>query len=204
MSYSRTTWIPEETPLSADNFNNIEDGIEESLNRLDAIASNTELLKAIYPVGSIYMSTSSTNPASYFGGTWVAWGSGRVPVGVNTSDTSFNTVEKTGGAKSHSYTPSGTNSGGSVGNHTLAISEMPSHSHILTERVSYTTTEGVKFIATPKVTKDNVSDIARTTTDTGGGGAHNHPFSQPTFTGNAVTMDHLQPYITCYMWKRTA
>ena len=53
---------------------------------------------AIYPVGSIYMSVSPTNPSEYFGGTWVAWGSGRVPVGLNTSDTNFNTVEKTGGA----------------------------------------------------------------------------------------------------------
>ena len=29
MAYERTNWIAEETPLSADNFNNIEDGIEE-------------------------------------------------------------------------------------------------------------------------------------------------------------------------------
>ncbi|MFR1213621.1 MAG: phage baseplate protein [Acutalibacteraceae bacterium] len=32
-------------------------------------------------------------------GTWAAWGGGRTPVGVNTADTSFNTVEKTGGEK---------------------------------------------------------------------------------------------------------
>lgn len=54
-------------------------------------------VKTMYPVGSIYMSVVNTNPASYFGGTWVAWGSGRVPVGINTADANFNTVEKTGG-----------------------------------------------------------------------------------------------------------
>lgn len=40
------------------------------------------------------MSVTSTIPLTYFGGTWVAWGSGRVPVGINTSDSNFNTVEK--------------------------------------------------------------------------------------------------------------
>ena len=53
----------------------------------------------IYPVGSIYMSVNNTNPGTLFGGTWVAWGAGKVPVGVDTSQTEFNTVEKTGGSK---------------------------------------------------------------------------------------------------------
>lgn len=44
---------------------------------------------AIYPVGSIYMSVKNTNPSTYFGGTWVAWGTGRVPIGVNANDTNF-------------------------------------------------------------------------------------------------------------------
>ena len=48
-----------------------------------------EIFNKVYPVGSIYLSVNSTNPSSYFGGTWVAWGSGRVPIGVNTSDTRF-------------------------------------------------------------------------------------------------------------------
>ena len=74
--------------------------------------------KLIPPVGSIYMSTSAVNPSSIYPGTsWVAWGSGRVPIGVNSSDTAFNSVEKTGGAKTH----------------TLTVSEMPSHNHSITD-----------------------------------------------------------------------
>ena len=65
------------------------------------------------PVGSIYMSVNDINPSIYFGGTWVSWGAGRVPVGVDTSDNDFSTVEKTGGEKEH----------------TLTVNEMPSHSH---------------------------------------------------------------------------
>ena len=63
-------------------------------------------LANIYPVGSIYMNASvTTNPATLLGfGTWVAFGAGRVPVGQNTSDSSFNTLEETGGAKTHTVT----------------------------------------------------------------------------------------------------
>jgi hypothetical protein len=54
-----------------------------------------------YPVGSIYMNAAvATNPATLLGfGTWVAFGAGRVPVGLNAADSDFNTVEGTGGSK---------------------------------------------------------------------------------------------------------
>ena len=120
----------------------------------------------IYPVGSIYFSVKNTNPSKYFGGTWVTWGSGRVPVGVS-SDSNFNTVEKTGGESRH----------------TLTVNEIPSHNHsldIYTETVSSTT---LKYAPTTGYCK-----IQSKTNSTGGGQSHNN----------------LQPYITCYMWKRTA
>lgn len=53
----------------------------------------------MYPIGSIYLSVKNTNPSKWFGGTWVSWGTGRVPVGVDTTQTEFNAVEKTGGSK---------------------------------------------------------------------------------------------------------
>lgn len=73
----------------------------------------TYLLAYIYPVGSIKMTADNTNPSTYLGGTWVAWGAGKVPVGVDTTDTDFATVEKTGGEKEH----------------ILTTNEMPSHEH---------------------------------------------------------------------------
>lgn len=73
----------------------------------------SNILDAIYPVGTIYTSVSSANPTTFFGGTWVAFGSGKTLIGVDLSDADFNTVEKTGGEKTH----------------TLTINEMPSHNH---------------------------------------------------------------------------
>ena len=90
--------------------------VQEVKDMLSSQKLQTAQLLQSYPVGSIYMSTSNTNPSNFLGGTWVAWGSGRVPVGVNTSDSNFNTVEKTGGTATE----------------TLSVSQMPSHTHTFT------------------------------------------------------------------------
>lgn len=72
------------------------------------------ILNQTYPVGSIYFSTNSANPTTALGGgVWAAWGSGRVPVGFDGTQTEFNASEKTGGAKTV----------------TLTIDQMPSHNH---------------------------------------------------------------------------
>lgn len=68
-----------------------------------------------YPVGAIYTSVVSTSPASLFGGTWAAFGAGRVLVGINSSDSDFNQSQETGGAKTVTLT--------------AAQSGLPSHSH---------------------------------------------------------------------------
>ena len=64
---------------------------------------NAKLLednKKKYYVGKLIFDTKNVNPATYLGfGTWQLWGAGRVPVGINTNDGNFNTVEKTGGNK---------------------------------------------------------------------------------------------------------
>jgi hypothetical protein len=59
-----------------------------------------------YKIGMILTSTLEdspgvgTNPAGFLGyGTWIAYGTGQVLVGVNIADTDFNVVGKTGGAK---------------------------------------------------------------------------------------------------------
>jgi hypothetical protein len=74
-------------------------------------------LDTIYPIGSIYTNaTNSTNPGTLLGfGTWVSFGAGRVPVGIDSSDTDFDTAEETGGVKEVTLT--------------AAQSGLPSHSH---------------------------------------------------------------------------
>ena len=78
-----------------------------------------ELIDLLYPVGSLYFSTNSSNPKTLFGyGEWEAWGAGRVPIGVGTysdgvTSKTFSNAEQSGGEY----------------NHTLLVDEMPSHAH---------------------------------------------------------------------------
>lgn len=161
------------------------------------------LTSAIYPVGSIYMSVKSTNPSTYFGGTWVAWGTGRVPVGVNSSDTNFSTVEKTGGASTV----------------TLTTSQMPSHTHTFTGSSATTGSNGahthtINFTKTEwsgssssRVVVDSKDYTALSNSKTASAGAHTHTVTAKgtnASTGGGGSHTNLQPYITCYMWKRTA
>lgn len=161
-----------------------------------------QFAKTMYPVGSIYMSVSATNPSTYFGGTWVAWGSGRVPVGINTSDSNFNTVEKTGGASAV----------------TLTTSQMPSHTHTFTGSSTTTNSAGGHTHNIGRDTDGGAGSSrytvhsagtsgAQATSPTSSAGAHTHsltPKGKNANTGGGGSHTNLQPYIVCYMWKRTA
>ena len=214
----------------AENFTELEtNGVSQTdltaaINDLKTYIDNAILndKKAEHPVGSLEFNTSGTNPSTYLGfGTWVAWGSGRVPVGIDTNDSNFNTTEKTGGSNSQSYTPAGTNKNGAVQNHTLVVNELPKHTHTGTTGTG--TYSYLRAVAVPGESYANNHVVGYsggsyteysnqatahthsfTTNTTGGNAGHNHGFTQPTFTGTAATISHLQKYITCYMWKRTA
>lgn len=77
-----------QTPLSAENLNQMQD----------------DLLDFIYPIGSIiYNADSNFNPNSEFGGTWEKI-KGKMIIGYDESDSDFNTLKATGGSKTHVQT----------------------------------------------------------------------------------------------------
>ncbi len=175
----------------------IEDAFECGM---DMYYKGCELVDLVYPVGSIYLSVKNTNPSTYLGGTWVAWGAGRVPVGVNASDTNFATVEKTGGASTHTHTQGATGAAtGNTGSTALTIDQIPSHSHSFTAVQRVSTSESVASGAYGYVSQ------TLNTGNTGGGAGHTHTLNSHTHTNPTTdSSSSLQPYITCYMWKRTA
>lgn len=60
-------------------------------------------ISGAWPVGAVFISVVSTNPATLLGfGTWVAFGAGRMLVGLNGADTDFDVAEETGGSKTSS------------------------------------------------------------------------------------------------------
>lgn len=142
---------------------------------------------ASWPVGSIYMGVSPTSPAVLFGGgTWERWGIGRVAVSLDTSQEEFNVVEKEGGSKK-SVVP----------NHTHST---PNHRHAL----HITTTGPIGTVRRqPDAGDDNSAGTAHTHTFNGYSSTDGAGTTTGANTG-APNLSVLQPYITCYMWKRTA
>jgi hypothetical protein len=150
-------------------------------------------MQAVYPVGSIYTNAGvTTNPATLLGfGTWAAFGAGRVMVGLNGSDSLFDTLEETGGSAdaitvSHTHTFSGT------------TSTAGSHSHVQTAFIG----SDVSIGATAFGSQGN-STATNNSTQTAGD--HSHTISGTTgSTGSSGTNANYQPYITVAIWKRTA
>lgn len=161
------------------------DVLFKGIKLLDYIDSKIKMnVDLMYPVGSIYLSTNSTNPSEYFGGEWEQWGKGRVPVGIDTNDTNFNTVEKTGGEKTH----------------TLIEAELP---YIRGDfnfhgAGSATVGQGCAGYFKPGAYRGNYRSGG---SELGGAGSYDGFYFE--FGGNQPH-NNLQPYITCYMWKRTA
>lgn len=60
-----------------------------------------ELMNAIYPIGRGFIDFTETDYSNYLGFTWERELVGMTPVGLDISDSDFNSVGKTGGEKSH-------------------------------------------------------------------------------------------------------
>lgn len=157
-----------------------------------------EIVNRVYPIGSIYMSINPVNPSTIFGGSWTTWGAGRVPVGVSSGDPEFGSVEKTGG---HRFLQEHT--------HSISVKSLEG---------TVTRDSGYGIIApngSPSVDATTASNIFfRGSHRAGGigaggsGGAYDLKInaSHDHIAANTGTGDsqNLQPYVTCYMWKRTA
>lgn len=188
-----TTWATlDKTSLGLNNVDNTSD-INKPVSTAVQAAINSAVATAIaqskldtHPIGSLYFNaTDNTNPATLLGfGTWVAFGAGRVPVGFDSTQTEFDVLGETGGAKTH----------------TLSITEMPSHTH--TQNPHNHTVGGDVNNAAPNISASeaslgpamayskglNTNSVTATNQNTGGGGAHNN----------------LQPYVVVQIWQRTA
>jgi len=100
MAYERQNWVDGTTICNAERMNHIEDGI-------------ADLYNAIFPVGQIVIKGDNEDYSNWLGFTWERTAVGKVLVGIDSTDTDFNTIGKTGGKKTH----------------TLTIDEMPKHRH---------------------------------------------------------------------------
>lgn len=129
------------------------------------------------PVGFVFISVVSTNPATLLGyGTWAAFGAGRVLVGLDSGDTDFDTAEETGGAKTS--TPSA-HVGAAVAAHSNHTHTGPSHQHNLSGGAatahSHTYTQVIDHVHVQTLPSTQTGNFASGTRDTSSGGTGGSP-----------------------------
>ena len=171
-----------------------------------------ELMLEIYPVGSVFTSLSNTNPSEMFGGTWERIAGGKTLIGVDEDDTDFESANLTGGSETHLH---------AVQDHTLTSDEIPAHTHTTVAQTipssgahyhvmakifssgsgssnvfNMASKRELKTRSTATATHSHTIPAHNTSANEGLYGAHNH--------GNTTTSSSMQPYVTLYIWKRTA
>jgi len=164
-------------------------GVTQTATNSSTLMATTAFVQAalqlLYPIGTIYTNaTSSTNPGTLLGfGTWTAFGAGRVMVGFNSSNSLFDTAEETGGS-ADAVLPSHTHTA------TSTVTD-PGHRHGITGTGSGSIAFASQVAATPdKFTATATTGITVATSNS--------------TEGVSATNANYQPYITVYLWKRTA
>ncbi len=158
----------------------------------------TTILNKVYPVGSIFISTSNTNPGTLFGGTWEAYGNGKVLRGTTS------TSGQTGGSE----------------NVTLSVANLPSHNHSIPSLTGTATGGNHRHLLTKNVYNVDVTGSRSVSVGTGYAGVFfdgtyysdysgdlslsvSTNASKTGATGTATSFSVLDPYITVFMWRRT-
>lgn len=167
-------------------------------------------LQALYPIGSIYSSTVSTNPGTLFGfGTWVAYAAGRVLIGT---DGSSYTAGATGGSAdaitvAHTHTASSTFTGSALGTHTHTATDS-GHTHGIAYSGTLGFSGGGGYSGTAfggavnQATQSGTANIS--VGSTSAGTPAGSVSTTVNSTGSSGTGANLQPYVVVYMWNRTA
>lgn len=165
-------------------------------NASDACA-NLGIVNLIYPVGSIYMSMSATNPAELFGGTWEQIAQGRCLIGAGTGTDSH--------SESKTFTAGAT---GGEYNHVLTVGEMPSHSHSVSSSSTgdhYHVWYSGRYGGSEYSTSADAAGVGieQFSHKTLSAGSHSHTITIGS-NGSDSAHNNLPPYMGLYVWKRTA
>ena len=181
----------------------------------DEYTLKSQIVNLIYPVGALYLSLNSTNPSILFGGTWVQIEDAFLVAGGQTYGPGT-----TGGSATHVHM---------TANHTLTLAEAPAHTHgrgtmEIKGQWKIKGDSGNAGVDAPATASGAFSAINETgsgssvassswncgtgfnftasnnwtgaTDSKGGGGGHNH--------GNTEAGSSLPPYLSIYVWQRTA
>ena len=163
---------------------------------VETATSAANIADVVYPVGAIFTTvTAYANSAAVVtaigGTTWVAFGAGKVLVGLDAADTDFDTIEETGGSKTHTLTASEMNHWHGIGN---GLNNDDQNTTGRSWSGGAQGTSGSHYVAGEDAAATPNSGATLTA---GSLGSTDPILNSPTGHNN------VQPYITVYFWKRT-
>lgn len=163
-------------------------------------SEGVNILEKVYPIGSIYMSTNNASPETLFGGKW-----------ERIQDRFLLAAGKTYSAGSMD----------GEATHTLTEEELPHHTHTFDTDSAGAHTHSLNHVlgnSGGNWTGDTAGNLSgsgrkfgyidpdytiKTVTNTDSGGAHTHTGTTDGAGGNGKH-NNMPPYLTVYIWKRTA
>lgn len=150
--------------------------ISASLTAVSVAATTPNVLAAVYPVGAVYISTNSANPATIFGfGTWTALAAGRTLIGAGGGYTAGNT---------------GGSADATLVSHSHTVTD-PGHSHATSSFATFSGSGG--------------GDLSGPTNNAATSGTASATTGISLSTeGSSATNANLPPYLVTYIWERTA
>lgn len=177
-------------------------------------SGNIPILDFVYPIGSLYWSKKSTNPATLFGGTWtqikdkfiLAAGDSYAQGATGGSATVTLTTAQ---LPAHNHSGSAQDAGWH--GHSASSNSTGNHTHTL--RMN----RGEGGTLEPKILSDGADDWGihangnaitsagshSHTITVNGGGNHTHTLTINN-TGSGQAHENMPPYVTYYCWERTA
>lgn len=155
---------------------------EELTSLINTTIDNT--INSIYPIGSVYISLTETNPGTYLKGIWEQFGQGRTLIGEGTGDDGNNTMNFTAGSTGGNYEH----------NHTYGIKLNDYYSNIsnLNLRNSDGSWQG-------GVNDGRLNAYVNSVCQENNKEVNSQTYKIEANTSNSRTM---HPYITVYFWKR--
>lgn len=178
-------------------FYDLYKALEDTQSQLNAITggSSQPTLELIYPVDSLYLSFSNTDPSTVLGfGTWSKI-EGKFLVGVDSGDTDFDNAGETGGSKSHTHNDNITVDGTS-----LTVGQMPATAPFDLDSTP-TGSASTSASTTNPFAGDDVGATSPSSFNinwNGAGETHTHSTS-----GGVQSSSNVPPYIAVNMWRRT-
>lgn len=164
----------------------------------------------VYPVGSVWISTSSTSPASIIGGEWIRFSDGRALTGVSDSDTDFS-IGKEGGEKRSMIARINEEEFNKVPADQREEYKKSHEQHSLNATMAmdsagkiWFTQTGMDYPVDAGVgTKSSIVNLKYDWNTAFGGFGTGKTGAGPRIYGR-ISVNKLQPYATAYMWRRVA